>query len=115
MLDLRGGSEACTSAVTVCRVDSPEPLLELHRQGWVRDFCGTAGAVHNTDSPPSLRHGDRTKRGREVSGLVLFNDIHTTDSDEEEQDEIFGTDQEFEDGVPQASPDKIKNQLEGAD
>jgi hypothetical protein len=34
----------------------------------------------------------------------------TTDSDEEEQDEFFGTDQELEDGVPQASPDKIKKQ-----
>ena len=41
MLGLRGGTEDCTSADTVSRVDSPEPLLELRRQGWDRDFRGT--------------------------------------------------------------------------
>ena len=52
-----------------------------------------------------------------VSDLVLFNYMYnlTTDSDEEEQDDFFGTDQELEDGVPQDSPDKIKKQQEDAD
>ena len=55
-----------------------------------------------------------------VSDLVLFNYIMTvynltTDSDEEEQDDFFGTDQELEDGVPQDSPDKIKKQQEDTD